>query len=120
MSVSVDTKIVPVDPGQSGGQVRCVPVDTAGGSQLTSQRLLNVHDRLQVTQKNLAEKRNVGNGQSKSINFAQSLLIRKCWNVSPKFFKSRVDAGATKKSNVKGCSKIKAKVMTYLPGLLCS
>ena len=88
MSVSVDTKVMPVDPGQSRGQVRRVPVDTAWGSQLTTQRLFNIDHRLQVTQQNLTEKRNVGNGQPQGVNLAQSFLIRKSWDMSSKFFKS--------------------------------
>ena len=37
--VSVDAQVVPVDPGQSGGEVRGVPVNAARGPQLTSQTL---------------------------------------------------------------------------------
>ena len=111
--VSVDAQVVPVDPGQSGGEVRGVPVNTARGPQLTSQTLktnrklvkdqedlsvylLNVDHRLQVTEEDLPQQADVGDGQSQGVNLAEPLLIRKGWNVSPQLLKCRVDAGAAK------------------------
>ena len=39
-------QVVPVDPGQPGGQVGGVPLETAGGAQLASQALLDIVHRL--------------------------------------------------------------------------
>ena len=41
-----DAEVVPVDPGEPGGEVGGVPLQTAGSSKLPSKTLLDVNHRL--------------------------------------------------------------------------
>ena len=85
---------MPVDPGQPRRQVAGVPVDAARGSELPSQALLDVLDRLQVAEKDLSEQGDVGDGQTEGVDLAESLLVRKGRDVSSELLEGGVDAGA--------------------------
>ena len=89
-----DAQVVPVYPGQPGSQVRCVPVEAARGPELSSQTLLNILDRLQVTVEDLPQEGDVGDGQPEGVNLGQPLLVREGGDMAPQFFKCRVDACA--------------------------
>ena len=85
---------MPVDPGQPRRQVAGVPVDAARCPQLASEALLDVLDRLEVAEQDLPEERDVGDGETERVDLAESLLIRKCRDVSPQLLEGGVDAGA--------------------------
>ena len=85
---------MPVYPGQPGGQIAGVPVDTARGPELTSEALLDVLDWLQVAEKDLPEEGDVGDGQAECVDLAESLLVRKGGDVSAELLEGCVDTGA--------------------------
>ena len=85
---------MPVYPGQPGRKIAGVPVNTPRGPELTSQALLDVLDRLEVAEQDLPQERDVGDGETERVDLAESLLIRKCRDVSPQLLEGGVDAGA--------------------------
>ena len=92
--VRVDAEVVPVYPGQPGGQIAGVPVNTPRGPELTSEALLDVLNWLQVAEKDLSEEGDVGNGQTEGVDLAEPLLVRKGGDVSPELLEVCVDTGA--------------------------
>ena len=80
--VRVYPEVVPVDPGQPRREVACVPVHGARRPQLASEALLDVGDGLEVTQEDLTQQRDVGDGQPQGVDLTQPLLIGKSRNVT--------------------------------------
>ena len=102
--VRVYPEVVPVDPGQPRRQVAGVPVDAARCPQLASEALLDVLDRLEVAEQDLPQQRDVGDGETERVDLAESLLIRKCRDVSPQLLEGGVDAGAAEGNTKSECS----------------
>ena len=53
---------MPVDPGESGGEIAGVPVDAARGPELPPQALFDVLDWLKVAEQDLPQQGDVGDG----------------------------------------------------------
>ena len=66
-----DAKVVPVDPGEPGGQVGGVPLQTSGSSKLSSETLLDVDHRLQLAVENLPQQRDVGDRQPQRVDLSK-------------------------------------------------
>ena len=69
-----DAQVVPVDPGKPGRQVGGVPLQTARGSKLPTEALLNVHHRLQLAVKHLPQQRDVGNRQTERVDLRKESI----------------------------------------------
>ena len=80
--VCVYPEVVPVNPGQPRCEVTGVPVHGARRPQLASETLLDVGDGLEVTQEDLTQQRDVGDGQPQCVDLAQPLLVGKSWNMT--------------------------------------
>ena len=66
-----DAKVVPVDPGEPGGQVGGVPLQTSWSSKLSSETLLDVDHRLQLAVENLPQQRDVGDRQPQRVDLSK-------------------------------------------------
>ena len=73
-----------------------VPLRALGRLDLSSQAFLYVRQRIVVGCKNLAQERDVSDGQAQSVNLGQAFLVGKRWYMNPQLVEGRVDAAETR------------------------
>ena len=90
----LDAEVLPVDPGQPGGQVRSVPLLAALGSNLAAEAAVDVRQGLHLVRvvEDLPEERDVGDGQPQRVDLGKSFLVRKRRDVNPQLFEGRINA----------------------------
>ena len=111
----LDAQVLPVDPGQPGGQVGRVPLLAALGSNLAPEASIDVSQGLHLVRvvKDLSEQRDVGDGQPEGVDLGKSLFVRKGRDVNPQLFESGVDAGRAVRKKIKNFNRLREIFLKY-------